>query len=115
MAVSINNWLRGADDGIDVETDVVLLTALNISQSAPINLRGMEVDDGDFHRRMWQERNRRARSNGRGGAPAQMASSVPGHGVTRTAAGNVISSVESEGEDEGTAEEGNGSDGGIDM
>lgn len=113
--MSVNNWLRGANDGIDVETNVVLLTALNISQSAPISLRGMEVDDGDFHRRMWQERGWRGRSDRRGGVPVQTTSSAVAQGVTRTTPGTVSSSVDSEGEDDGISVEQGGSNGGVDM
>lgn len=51
VAISITNWLRGASSGIDVDTNVVLLTDLNVIGSATISLQGMEVDDADYHRR----------------------------------------------------------------
>lgn len=50
VAISITNWLRGASSGIEVDTDVVLLTDLNVIASTTINLQGMEVDDSDYHR-----------------------------------------------------------------
>lgn len=93
-AVSVTNWLRGASSGIDVDTDVVVLTDLNVIGSAPISLQGMEVDDADYHRRADGETYRVGRSVRLGSGAAETAGGVARGTDRASGVGSVYSDAE---------------------
>ena len=52
IALTVTSWLRGANEGIDVDADVMLHRSEHLMYSAHTALEGMEVDDTDFLRRV---------------------------------------------------------------
>lgn len=52
IALTVTSWLRGANEGIDVDADVMLHRSEHLMYSARTALDGMEVDDTDFLRRV---------------------------------------------------------------
>ena len=52
IALTVTSWLRGANEGIDVDADVMLHRSEHLMYSARTALEGMEVDDTDFLRRV---------------------------------------------------------------